>query len=269
MSTIAHGALTSLAFCWTLQRADGAGLALTSGDRDLSFEGMVYRASPGATPASIGRSVGLEPDSVEIAGALTADALSESDLALGRWTGSSVRLVAVDWEAPDAGQIELFSGELGAAVTEDDGYSAELHGTAAKLARPVCPRTSPECRAALGDKNCRVDLAGRTLRATVVSAQGNVLQLDSPAEDRFLFGRLRYLGGANCGLASTVLGVSGGEISLRDRPGEAVAPGTLVELREGCDKRFITCVSRFQNGANFRGEPHLPGTDLLTRYPGA
>ncbi|MGO1304812.1 MAG: phage BR0599 family protein, partial [Sphingomonas parapaucimobilis] len=43
----------------------------------------------------------------------------------------------------------------------------------------------------------------------------------------------------------------------------------LIELVEGCDKRLETCLSRFGNVVNFRGEPFLPGIDLLTRYPGA
>ena len=34
-------------------------------------------------------------------------------------------------------------------------------------------------------------------------------------------------------------------------------------------KLFATCRDRFANAQNFRGEPHLPGNDLLTRYPGA
>ena len=42
-----------------------------------------------------------------------------------------------------------------------------------------------------------------------------------------------------------------------------------VELIEGCDKSLATCAARFGNAANFRGEPYLPGMDLLTRYPGA
>jgi len=45
--------------------------------------------------------------------------------------------------------------------------------------------------------------------------------------------------------------------------------GDRIALRHGCDKSFATCVSRFGNAENFRGEPHLPGNDLLTRYPGA
>ena len=269
MAAIAEGPLTSLTFCWKLERGDGAGLAMTSSDREFARSGTTYRSAPGVTPASIKRSLGLDPDSGEVSGALSAEELTQSDLALGRWNGTRVQLFAADWADPEAETIPLLGGELGEVSVEGDAFSAELRGAAARLAVAPCPSTSPECRAAFGDRQCRVDLAGRMLRATVVSASENIIELDREVEARFLFGRLRYLSGAACGLASVILGLSASQISLRDRPKVVIEPGTVVQLREGCDKRFETCVSRFQNGANFRGEPHLPGTDLLTRYPGA
>lgn len=269
MPSIAEGPLTSMAFCWRLERADGAGLGLTSSDRDVEHDGVTYRSAPGVTPGAITRSLGLEPDSGEVAGVLSGDALDEADLAAGRWDGAAVSLVAMDWAWPSEEPIALLAGELGEIAVEGSGFSAELRGAAARLNKTPCPSTSPECRATFGDKSCRVDLAGRALRATVLSAHDNVVVLDRPVEDRFLFGRMRYLAGASCGLASAILAVSGTEVSLRDRPRMPVEVGTVVQLLEGCDKRFETCVSRFQNGINFRGEPHLPGTDLLTRYPGA
>lgn len=269
MATITEGPLTAVSFCWRIERSDGAGLALASGDRDVERDGVTYRSAPGVTPASITRGAGLGANTGEMAGALTADTLSEIDLVLGRWNAAAVRLLAIDWTDPDVGTVSLLGGELGEVSVTGEGFSAELRGAAERLSGPPCPTTSPECRATFGDKKCRIDLAGRTMRATVLSASGNLLQLDRIVDSKFLFGRLRFLGGDNCGLASAVLGVNGAEISLRDRPRAAVGPGTSVELREGCDKRFETCVSRFGNAVNFRGEPHLPGTDLLTRYPGA
>jgi uncharacterized phage protein (TIGR02218 family) len=269
MTSITQGQLTTLAFCWRLERPDGAGLALTSCDRDIDKDGVLYRSTPGVTPASISRSAGLDPNSSEMAGALTADSLSESDLALGRWNGAAVHLQAIDWADAQAQGVSLIGGELGEISIDGNAFSAELLGAAARLSKPPCPSTSPECRAAFGDKKCRVDLAGRTKRVKVVAAGDNTLDLDSEIDARFLFGRLRYLGGENCGLATTILGVDGSQVSIRDRPRAAVVAGTVVEIREGCDKRFETCVARFDNAVNFRGEPHLPGTDLLTRYPGA
>ena len=62
---------------------------------------------------------------------------------------------------------------------------------------------------------------------------------------------------------------SEGWLTLAEPPPFAPAAGDLVEIREGCDKILATCTGRFGNVANFRGEPHLPGIDLLTRYPGA
>jgi uncharacterized phage protein (TIGR02218 family) len=82
-------------------------------------------------------------------------------------------------------------------------------------------------------------------------------------------GLLRWFGAANCGLESTVARGSGTMVTLRAVPAFAVEAGVLVEVVEGCDKSLATCAGRFGNAVNFRGEPYLPGIDLLTRYPGA
>ena len=219
-------------------------------------------------PSAITRSLGLDPDASDIGGALTASGLAEGDLALGRWDGARARLTAVDWD--DAGKpgIDLLAGELGNVSISGDSFSAELQGAAAKLEVPICPSTSAECRARFGDKKCGVDLAGRTIVALVTTAEGAELTLDRPADGKYLLGRLRYMSGENCGIATTIIAVEGAVIRVRDLPRAPVIAGCRVELREGCDKRFQTCVERFANAINFRGEPHLPGNDLLTRYPG-
>ena len=48
-----------------------------------------------------------------------------------------------------------------------------------------------------------------------------------------------------------ILAVEGDLVRVRDLPRAEVLPGCIVELRQGCDKRFRTCVERFGNGANF------------------
>ncbi len=39
--------------------------------------------------------------------------------------------------------------------------------------------------------------------------------------------------------------------------------GTAVA---GCRKTLATCKSKFGNVVNFRGFPHIPGVDVVTRY---
>lgn len=269
MAGLNEGELTSMALCWRLERPDGAGIGLTSHDRALTIGGLIHEPTPGITPAAIVRSAGLDPHSGEVGGALSSDALDERDLAVGRWNGATISLIAVDWNDPGAEPITLISGELGTVALAGDTFTAELNGAAAKLERPACPATSAECRAQLGDKSCRVDLAGRTLIARISAIADGELTLDQAVDERFLFGRLRYLDGENAGMASVILAASGDTVRPRDLALGAIEPGERVELREGCDKRFGTCSTRFANAVNFRGEPHLPGNDLLTRYPGA
>jgi uncharacterized phage protein (TIGR02218 family) len=261
-------ALTSLAFCWRVERCDGAGIALTSHGHRLDLQGVVHEPSPGMLPAAITRRVGLEPSSAEVSGALSSAAIGAGDLALGRWDGARVHLTAVDWSDGAAREVSLLAGELGNISISGNSFSAELQGAAAKLERPACPATSRECRAQFGDKLCRVDLAGRTHLAKIVETDGDQLTLDIAVDERFILGRLRYVTGANTGIVTIILAADGEQLRLRDLPRAAIEPGCMVEIREGCDKRFATCVERFANAANFRGEPHLPGTDHLTRYPG-
>ena len=266
---IVDGELTSVALCWRLERLDGAGIALTSHDAPVTSDGSRHEPAPGMTPAAVTRSLGLEPQSAEATGALSSAALDEEDLSLGRWDGALVRLTVADWEDSEVPPIQLIAGELGSVNIADESFSAELRGAATALEAPVCPATSAECRALFGDKQCRVDLAGRTVAARVIATDAGSLTLDIAVDDRFVLGRLRYMNDANCGLATVILSASGNVVEVRDLPRAAVESGCRVELREGCDKRFETCVNRFENAANFRGEPHLPGNDLLTRYPGA
>lgn len=269
MREMLAGPLTSLAFCWRVERRDGAGFGLTSHDAKLAIGGIEYSAEPGMLPAAIERRLGTNESDGEIAGAITSAALEEVDLVLGRWDGARVSLVAVDWESPDTDAVTLLGGEIGEVRIEDDAFNAGLRGAAAKLSRSICPETSSECRAELGDKKCRVDMAARTRRCVVEALDGNALLLDQLIDEDYLWGRARFLTGENTGLASVVVAVAANRIELRDTMRGSVAAGDGILLREGCDKMFATCTTRFDNGANFRGEPHLPGNDLLTRYPGA
>ncbi|HEX6072722.1 MAG TPA: DUF2163 domain-containing protein [Sphingomicrobium sp.] len=268
MASIVDGDLTSIALCWRLERSDGAGIALTSHDERLTVGDTVHEPSPGIVPAAITRTIGLEPHSGEIAGAVSAKALEPADLALGRWDGARARLSAIDWHDADAAPIDLLGAELGNVSLNGESFSAELRGAAARLAARVCPATSAECRAHFGDKRCQVDLAGRTIAATALTSGDGELTLDIAVDEKYLLGRLRYMSGANCGLSTSIIHVDGTLVRVRDLPRAPIEPGCRIELREGCDKRFETCVQRFANAVNFRGEPHLPGNDLLTRYPG-
>lgn len=272
MSAMLEGELTSLAFCWRLERRDGVCLGFTTHDRDLSIGGLAYRATPGMLPSSIALSDGFDTGALDVQGALTSDAITREDLAAGRWDGAVVDIFMVDWESPATAQLALVRGEVGGVSFAGAGFTAELQGTTAMLERAVVEQTSPGCRAQLGDRHCRVDMAPRirVTRIDAVIAEDMIDVVDAAMEaNGYSYGRLRWFTGANTGLESAILQSSGLRLTLREPPPFVPAAGDLVEIAEGCDKVLGTCRDRFANAPNFRGEPHLPGTDLLTRYGGA
>jgi uncharacterized phage protein (TIGR02218 family) len=221
------------------------------------------------TPSAVRRSADLDADTMDVAGALSGAAIAERDLLSGRWDGARVVVRAIDWS--DGSVVaELGEGRIGAVELRDGTFTAELAGIAASLDRPVSESTSPECRAELGDRRCRVAMAGRRRFARALSIDDAVLTVDAdePLANAYGGGLLRWFGGDNAGLESAIAHSDGATLTLRAPP--RFAPdGALIELIEGCDKSLATCAARFANAVNFRGEPYLPGIDLLTRYPGA
>ncbi len=259
--------LTTLAFCWRMARRDGVTIGFTTHDTDLEMEGLIYRAAPGMVPSAIERSSGFDLDSVDLAGALTNDALREDDFLAGRWDGALLTLMAVNWRTPGVDPLHLLRGTLGSVSLSDGQFSVELRGPVAQFEAPVVEATSPDCRATLGDKRCRVDMAGRTSHAQVTLADNVTITLaENFADEIFARGELRWLDGKNAGLAASIITHSGNIITLSEPPFHAVTSGARVSLTQGCDRQFQTCKNRFANALNFRGEPHLPGNDLLTRY---
>lgn len=259
--------LTHLALCWRLVRSDGVALGFTSHDRDLLIDGLWHAARPGMSPSAIVQAEGVGTDDMDVAGALSAGTLTRADLLAGRWDGARLQLFLVDWRNPSEGRHLLADGRLGeVAVGEgaDAGFVAELLGPGAALSATALATCSPECRAELGDPRCRVNMRGRERLMAVTAAQPDRVQLAGVLAADHVQGLIRVLDGVAAGQSRRVLADVDGWLLL-DEP-LPISPGDRVLAREGCDKRFVTCRERFANARNFRGEPHVPGGDVLTRY---
>jgi uncharacterized phage protein (TIGR02218 family) len=263
--------LTTLAVCWRVVRSDGIALGFTTHDRPLIVSGMRYDSAPGMVPSAIVGTDDLEVDGMDIGGALTADAITGADLAAGRYDDAAVTVFLVDWRAPDAGRQVLARGHIGevqAGGNADGGFVASLRGPTAALAVTAVESSSPECRAELGDRRCGVAMRGRVAMVTVAAVDDVRITLATTgvALADHVEGRLRVLDGPEAGLDRRIV-ASAAEALIIDES-LSLVPGTRLRLWQGCDKRFATCVQRFGNAANFRGEPHVPGGDILTRFGG-
>ncbi|WP_448584851.1 DUF2163 domain-containing protein [Thermaurantiacus sp.] len=265
-------ALLTVALVATVTRPDGVKIGLTGHDRDLEGPDLVYEAAAGMVPAAIELGADFEVGSGGLEGALSSRRISVSDLEVGRWSGAEIRISALDWSDPGTVATHLARGTVGSIERSlapgDRAFRMEFLSPLERLARRGPPRCSPTCRARLGDPRCGVDLAFHEHFGIVDQAEGDRLRVAGLAVDPAWLagGLLRFLDGPLAGVDREITSVADGWIVIEGALGARSLVGARVRVREGCDRRFSTCVARFGNGHNFDGEPHVPGDDLLFRY---
>jgi hypothetical protein len=177
-----------------------------------------------------------------------------------------------DYAIGDHVRMATGSGS-GSAVYENRVYRCVVAGTTAEVApaydTTVGEQTTDgtavfEALEAWSRSGVVVDVTDRTIFTA---------NIDEPrAVDRwFAGGVLTWESGANAGRAIELKSwtQATGQIELLLPPGYPLSPGDTFRIHPGCDKRLDTCFSRFANVLNFRGEPYVPGADLLTSYPDA
>lgn len=268
--------LTTLAHAWAIARKDGVVLGFTDHDRDLSFDGITFRADTGLSALSLAQSTGLSVDNTEALGALSDLSIREDEIEQGRFDGADVRAWLVNWR--DVSQRALqFRGTIGELRRGDGGFQAELRGLTEKLNRPLGRVYQKPCTSVLGDQTCGVNLNAPTFTTTavIVSVDGGRLfqfnELPGYATGWFARGRLDVENGSAQGLWGSIKEDRSDAglrwVELWEPIRSPLLPGETVRLTAGCDKRSATCRAKFQNLANFQGFPDLPGDDWLMAVP--
>jgi uncharacterized phage protein (TIGR02218 family) len=267
------GEVMTLASCWQITRRDGVVLGCTDHVRDLEVDGVTYRAASGYTRTAIRGTADLAVDNLDVESVFSDDGIMEEDLRAGKYDFAEVRMFLVNYQDLGQGILKLRRGWLGEVTIRDSMYVAELRGMTQRLQMTVGEVYAPDCSADLGDARCSVDLAaleesgavGTVLDATAFTA---VLAQPTGWYDG---GELAWTGGANAGQTVAVRSwdAATGMLSLFLPALYPMQAGDAFTISPGCDKSFATCQAKFDNAVNFRGFPHVPGTDQVLSYPDA
>jgi uncharacterized phage protein (TIGR02218 family) len=268
--------VTTLATCWKLTRRDATVMGFTDHDADLTFDSVLYKAASGFTPSAIENSTSLNVDNLDVEGMLSSGNITESDILAGKYDFAEIEIFQVNYNDLGQGALKLRRGWLGETSLHKQQFVAEVRGLSQRLAQTIGELFSPSCRATLGDARCKVNLAAHTVTGSVTTAVSPQEFRDSArSEDSgmFTFGLLTFTGGANNGLSMEVkeyvhAAGSGGRFILALAMPYSIATGDSYSLTKGCDKTLQTCLNRFNNVVNFRGEPSVPGLDRMLETAG-
>jgi uncharacterized phage protein (TIGR02218 family) len=268
------GGATTLCWCWKLIDSRGVSLGFTDHDEALEIDGVIFEASTGFTGTEIHSSLGLTVDNLDVAGALQSESLQEEAVLAGRFDNAVVELWLVNWRDP-AERLLLRKGNLGEITRGGQAFTAEVRGLAHQLNQPKGRIYQYGCDATLGDRKCAVDLSTPAYRASAIVADAlsrrrfAVTGLEAYGEDWFARGLLQWTAGDNAGREKEVRShrcQGHVVIELWESMASPVREGDGFDITAGCDKQFTTCKAKFNNHLNFRGFPHMPGTDFVLSY---
>ena len=268
---------STLVRCWKVTRQDGQVYGFTEHDRPISALGMTFEAATGLSASVAAQAIGFGVANHEIVGGLSSEAITEADIAAGRWDHASVEVYLVDWQEPDD-TLAIFTGTIGEMRRTETVFRADVEGPQRAARAPQGRIYQRRCDAVLGDERCGVDLSsptyssGATVDAVVSPTTLEVSGLGAYQERWFDYGHIVWSSGANAGLETAVKGhrTSGGlvTIDIWEEPPAPVTAGDTFTAFAGCDKRGGTCRNKFSNMVNFRGFETMPGDVASAEFAG-
>ncbi len=272
-----NGQATTLANCWRLTRRDGVILGFTDHDQPLTIDGVTYAASTGLTASQVVSSADLSTGGGDVSGALASAAITEADIAAGRYDGATIDVFVFNW-ADTTQFLQVRSGLIGEVTRQDQAFVAEVRSLATALEQERGRIYQHLCDADFGDHRCGIDLTQPTMHGTgVVIAANSPTQVVASGLSGFVAGwfsrgLLTFTGGANPGSAVEVklhtAAATGATLEFWQPAPNPILANDTFTVTAGCDKLIDTCAQRFNNAINFRGFPHIPGSDYLLSNPG-
>lgn len=270
--------VTHFTVCWRIERTDGTLILGTEHDRDIEIDvdspsGALqgtYHAQTGITGSNVRSGMDMDVDNLEVDGPLVPQAdtstsivgVSVIDIESGRFDDATVTLFAVDWQAPNDGQIILRHGNIGEIRRTSEGrYYTELRGMAQHLQQTIVETYSQTCPAKLGDSRCTFNIVPDTISGTVSAVSSRLrfnagMDTAGSADAMYTYGKVVFTSGENVGIAREVRNASVGSVFGNIQVFEPfpldIEVGDTFDLQPGCNKTHTQC-KLYNNFVNFRG----------------
>lgn len=271
LNTHIQGEVTTLATCWKITRTDGVVMAFTSLDVDFIFDSITYISVVGITPSSVEGKDNMAVQNVDVAGVLHASYISAPDIQAGLYDFAEVEIFKVNYLDLTQGRLLEQRGTIGEIKLQKEMFVAELRGLSQQLQQSIGKIYSATCRAGLGDTDCKVNLASFTFAASVSTVTSTLIFTSSTLSQSagyFTEGKIIWTSGNNNGLMQDIKEFANTQVVLAEPMPFSIQIGDTFNIIAGCDKTFSTCKAKFSNAVNFRGEPHVPGTDAIMKTSG-
>lgn len=275
LSAIGQSTCWSPANLWRLERTDGTVLRFCDRDAAIEYEGETYAPAGAFSASAREMSDGFKTRNGELRGVIDSDVVTEADLRAGRYIDAQVTQYLVDARFPFAGALMTTRFTILDVTHDGLGWTAQVADVSRRLRVKTGALVTRDCEYNLGDARCKKVLTSFTTSAVAVTTvdaartRWRASAVPNSSDDWYTYGKVTWVTGSNAGLVSEVSDYVNSTRRFTSRlalPFDVEVGDTFVAVA-GCDRLFETCKTKFENGDNFGGFPHVPGTEKLMNTP--
>jgi uncharacterized phage protein (TIGR02218 family) len=256
---------------YRITMSNGQVIRWTGGDVDVTWQGFVYSLGPALMRNPMTLKEGLENDSAGLTiYPKQTDTIGSYDLIeaflSGLMDACKVEIfkgIAANPGDPLADAILRFDGKISSAEGDGSEIKVKLVSYLYKLDQPFPVAVySPQCSNTLFDSFCsaRKSLFEATGLVTASTADRMSITMSGVTASLGYYraGVARFMTGANVGRVIRIKESSGNSLTFAQPWLLPIAIDDEILILPGCDKKLITCETKFNNKIHFRGQPFIP-----------
>lgn len=258
--------VTNFVTCWRMQLTNGQLLNFTDADEDIFFEEENYICGGYFTPNKIFSSNELAQDNFVISGIIDNKIITKKDLLEGKFSNGYLEVFLVSRVNLQDKRTILKTGWIGEIKAKEHKFTAEIISLGSKTNNVIGICYSSSCRAEFGDEFCKVnkDQYGKNgIISKLVEVNSFIDEEIKEPNDYFNQGVLSFTSGKNKGTKHRVIEFRDNKITLDSSYNLEITIGDEYTIIVGCNKTLSSCIDKFNNAINFRGEPFIPSKHNL------
>lgn len=260
--------VTSLVRCWKITTKDNDILGFTTSSQNLTYDGILYHYFSAKNMEKLNLNLDIKSDESALENIISHELINENDVISGKYNGAKIEIFLLDSENTEFGCVNLLTGFVDEIISDGNNFVAKVLGLKDKINKTIGDLYSPLCRANFCDKKCKLNIDNFKYNGTVIAGANskNSFQSNVVKEDNYFnYGYVEFTSGKNIGQKVEIQQFKGGFFILKLILPQIVEINDKFNVFVGCSKEFSTCCEKFKNAINFRGEPHLPGINIIFR----
>ena len=252
--------ITVYAICWYVKLKCGSELKLTNHSNNIKINDEIYISKSILNYQKIVKDSNLMQDNIEITAIIDNIYIKKEEVLKGQFNNAYIKIFLVDLSKDNSNKLIISQGYVNNIKVFDNKFVAKISTLLNQFNKKITQSFSQNCRARFCDNKCNLNAPDYTFYGEInrMISKNSFFDDERNEEDfYFNYGIITFLTGINKNLSFEVKNFKNKIIELILPFEFRLYENDKYSIIAGCDKNFTTCVNKFKNSLNFRGEPYI------------